>query len=65
MSWQCGEAQPILMDEELVQKAVDEQTPRDQGGRIARAEGIHLNEVLTIRLDFKRKKNIIQISISV
>ncbi|XP_053298670.1 dynein regulatory complex subunit 3 [Pleuronectes platessa] len=53
MGWQCGAAQPILMDEELVQKAVDEQTPRDQAGRIARAEGIHLDEVLAIRLDFR------------
>nr|XP_019957358.1 PREDICTED: dynein regulatory complex subunit 3 [Paralichthys olivaceus] len=53
MSWQCGAAQPILMDEEIVRKAVDEQTPRDQAGTIARAEGIHFNEVLTIRLDFK------------
>ncbi|XP_062267836.1 dynein regulatory complex subunit 3-like [Platichthys flesus] len=53
MSWQCGAAQPILMDEGVVRRAVDEQTPRDQAGRITRAEGVLFKEVLTIRLDFK------------
>ncbi|CAB1429319.1 unnamed protein product [Pleuronectes platessa] len=53
MSWQCGAAQPILMDEEVVRRAVDEQTPKDQAGRITRAEGVLFKEVLTIRLDFK------------
>ncbi|XP_069370804.1 dynein regulatory complex subunit 3-like [Paralichthys olivaceus] len=46
MSWQFA-PQPILMDDEVVQKAVDEQISQDQAGRIAR------NEVSTLYLDFK------------
>ncbi|XP_014058431.1 dynein regulatory complex subunit 3-like isoform X2 [Salmo salar] len=46
-------AEPSLVDEELLQKAVEEQGPQDQAGQIAKEEGIQYDEVCQLRLDYK------------
>lgn len=43
------------MDEELLQKAVEEQGPQDQAGQIAKEEGMQYDEVCQLRLDYKSK----------
>lgn len=48
-------AEPSLVDEELLQKAVEEQGPQDQAGQIAKEEGIQYDEVCQLRLDYKSK----------
>uniref|UniRef100_A0A8D3ATY3 Dynein regulatory complex subunit 3 n=1 Tax=Scophthalmus maximus TaxID=52904 RepID=A0A8D3ATY3_SCOMX len=58
MSGQSDSSPPILIDEEILQKAVLEQTLQDQARRIAKAEGIHFDEVLQICLEYK---NIVKI----
>ncbi|XP_066292825.1 dynein regulatory complex subunit 3-like [Branchiostoma lanceolatum] len=45
--------EPAVIDEEMLQKAVEEQGPRDEAGRIAKQEGIDFADVLSLRLDFK------------
>ncbi|XP_070780011.1 dynein regulatory complex subunit 3 [Enoplosus armatus] len=50
MNEYCGKSKPILMDEDIMRKAVVEQ---DQPGCIAKAEEIHFNEILKLRLEFK------------
>ncbi|XP_041085644.1 dynein regulatory complex subunit 3 [Polyodon spathula] len=45
--------EPSVVDEELLKKAVEEQGPKDQAGRIAKEEGIHFRDVTHLRLDFK------------
>uniref|UniRef100_A0A673WW02 Dynein regulatory complex subunit 3 n=1 Tax=Salmo trutta TaxID=8032 RepID=A0A673WW02_SALTR len=47
------ETLPSLVDEELLQKAVEEQGPQDQAGQIAKEEGIQYDEVCQLRLDYK------------
>ncbi|XP_035471315.2 dynein regulatory complex subunit 3 isoform X1 [Scophthalmus maximus] len=42
-----------LIDEEILKKAVFEQTLHDQAKSIAKTEGIHFDEVLKIRLEYK------------
>uniref|UniRef100_A0A8C7JA46 Dynein regulatory complex subunit 3 n=1 Tax=Oncorhynchus kisutch TaxID=8019 RepID=A0A8C7JA46_ONCKI len=46
-------AEPSLVDEELLQKAVEEQGPQDQAGQIAKEEGMQYDEVSQLRLDYK------------
>ncbi|CAB1342382.1 unnamed protein product [Coregonus sp. 'balchen'] len=46
-------AEPSLVDEELLQMAVEEQGPQDQAGRIAKEEGIQYDEVCQLRLDYR------------
>lgn len=48
-------AEPSLVDEELLQKAVEEQGPQDQAGQIAKEEGMQYDEVCQLRLDYKSK----------
>ncbi|XP_050929674.1 LOW QUALITY PROTEIN: dynein regulatory complex subunit 3 [Lates calcarifer] len=48
-----GEAKPILIDQEILQKAVVEQAPQYQAGSIAKSVGIHFNEVLKLRLEYR------------
>lgn len=47
--------EPSVIDEEMLQKAVEEQGPKDEAGRIAKSEGIDVGDVLSLRLDFKSK----------
>ncbi|KAM3863874.1 dynein regulatory complex subunit 3 [Diretmus argenteus] len=49
MSRHYGKVEPSVMDEEMLQKAVEEQGPQEQAGRIAKEEGIHFSEVLQLR----------------
>ncbi|KAL0993113.1 hypothetical protein UPYG_G00103370 [Umbra pygmaea] len=50
--------QPSVMDEEMLQKAVEEQGPQDQAGQIAKQEGIQYDEVCQLRLDYRSIKKI-------
>lgn len=43
------------MDEEILKKAVIEQFPRDQAG-IVKAEGVHFNEILKLRLEYRSEE---------
>ncbi|XP_005092481.1 dynein regulatory complex subunit 3 isoform X2 [Aplysia californica] len=45
--------EPSVIDEEMLQKAVEEQGPKDEAGKIAKKEGINFADVLSLRLDFK------------
>ncbi|KAK3789570.1 hypothetical protein RRG08_016249 [Elysia crispata] len=45
--------EPSVIDEEMLQKAVEEQGPKDEAGKIAKREGINFSDVLSLRLDFK------------
>ena len=47
--------EPAVVDEEMLQKAVEEQGPKAEAGRIAKAEGIDFADVTALRLDFKSK----------
>ena len=47
--------EPAVIDEEMLQNAVEEQGPKDEAGRIAKAEGIDFADVTQLRLDFKSK----------
>ncbi|XP_041363471.1 dynein regulatory complex subunit 3-like [Gigantopelta aegis] len=45
--------EPSVIDEEMLQAAVEEQGPKDEAGKIAKMEGIDFVEVTSLRLDFK------------
>lgn len=45
--------EPSVIDEDMLQKAVEDQGPRDEAGRIAKQEGIDFQDVKSLRLDFK------------
>nr|XP_054762635.1 dynein regulatory complex subunit 3-like [Lytechinus pictus] len=45
--------EPSVVDEIMLQKAVEEQGPKEEAGRIAKAEGIDFTDVTQLRLDFK------------
>ncbi|XP_071507614.1 dynein regulatory complex subunit 3-like [Diadema antillarum] len=45
--------EPSVIDEIMLQKAVEEQGPKEEAGRIAKAEGIDFTDVTQLRLDFK------------
>ena len=47
--------EPTVIDEEMLQKAVEEQGPKEEAGRIAKLEGIDFSDVEGVRLDFKSK----------
>ena len=47
--------EPAVIDEDMLQKAVEEQGPKDEAGRIAKQEGIDFTDVTQLRLDFKSK----------
>ena len=42
-----------MVDEEMLTKAVEEQGPKDEAGKIAKEEGIEFKDVEALRLDFK------------
>ena len=47
--------EPSVVDEDMLQKAVEEQGPKEEAGRIAKKEGIDFGDVEELRLDFKSK----------
>ncbi|KAJ7989738.1 hypothetical protein DPEC_G00307640 [Dallia pectoralis] len=53
MSRQYDTLEPSVMDEKMLQKAVEEQGPQGQAGQIAKEEGIQYDEVCQLRLDYR------------
>ena len=47
--------EPSVIDEEMLLRAVEEQGPKEEAGKIAKTEGIDFGDVTTLRLDFKSK----------
>ncbi len=47
--------EPSVIDEDMLLKAVEDQGPKDEAGRIAKSEGIDFADVQSLRLDFKSK----------
>lgn len=45
--------EPNVIDEDMLQKAVEEQGPKEEAGKIAKEEGIDFADVQHLRLDFK------------
>ncbi|XP_073217927.1 dynein regulatory complex subunit 3 isoform X3 [Lepidochelys kempii] len=45
--------EPNVIDEELLQKAVEEQGPQEELGQLAKREGIDYKDVLELQLDFR------------
>nr|XP_014339812.1 PREDICTED: leucine-rich repeat-containing protein 48-like [Latimeria chalumnae] len=45
--------EPNVIDEEMLLKAVEEQGPKEEAGKIAKKEGIDFNDVTHLRLDFR------------
>ncbi|KAL5021093.1 hypothetical protein ScPMuIL_000248 [Solemya velum] len=45
--------EPSVIDEDMLHTAVEEQGPREEAGKIAKAEGINFSDVVALRLDFK------------
>ncbi|XP_062308146.1 dynein regulatory complex subunit 3 isoform X1 [Osmerus eperlanus] len=58
MSWLFDTVKLNVVDEEMLQKAVEEQGPQEQAGRIAKEEGIHYNEVCQLSLDYRNIRKI-------
>ncbi|XP_051571594.1 dynein regulatory complex subunit 3 [Myxocyprinus asiaticus] len=52
MFWQQDE--PKVVDEEMLQQAIEEQGPQGQAGNIAKTEGIQYEEVLQLRLSYRK-----------
>ncbi|KAG9334919.1 hypothetical protein JZ751_006316 [Albula glossodonta] len=46
--------EPTVVDEVMLQQAVEEQGPQGQAGLIAKEEGIELKDVLHLRLDYRQ-----------
>lgn len=45
--------EPNVIDDEMLRKSIEEQGPKGEPGRIAKAEGVEFHEVLQLRLDFR------------
>ncbi|XP_046348948.1 dynein regulatory complex subunit 3-like [Haliotis rufescens] len=45
--------EPSVIDEEMLQRSVEEQGPKEEAGKLAKAEGIDFADVTSLRLDFK------------
>lgn len=45
--------EPSVIDDEILRKAVEEQGPKEEAGRIAKQEGVNYKDVPSLRLDFK------------
>ncbi|XP_042293758.1 dynein regulatory complex subunit 3 [Sceloporus undulatus] len=45
--------EPNVIDEEMLQKAVEEQGPQEEAGQLAKREGINFKEVKELQLDFR------------
>lgn len=55
--------EPAVIDEEMLKKAVEEQGPKEEAGKIAKQEGIDFGDVLSLRLDFLSKYQYMIVSI--
>ena len=53
MSYDTNE--PAVIDDSMLQVAIEEQGPKDEPGRIAKTEGIEFSRVKELRLDFRSK----------
>ncbi|MBN3303924.1 DRC3 protein, partial [Amia calva] len=53
MSQMYDTVEPSVVDEEMLQRAVEEQGPQNRAGHIAKEEGIEFREVHQLRLDYK------------
>lgn len=53
ISWKRD--QPKVVDEEMLQQAIEEQRPLGQADEIATKDGIQYEEVLHLRLEYKSK----------
>nr|XP_034986927.1 dynein regulatory complex subunit 3 isoform X2 [Zootoca vivipara] len=53
MSRMYDSIEPNVIDEEMLQKAVEEQGPKDEAGILAKNEGINFKDVLALQLDFR------------
>lgn len=47
--------EPNVIDEEMLQKAVEEQGPQEEAGQLAKKEGINFKDVKELQLDFRSK----------
>lgn len=45
--------EPSVIDEEMLMRAVEEQGPKEEAGKIAKTEGMDFGDVVSLRLDFK------------
>lgn len=45
--------EPSVIDEEMLMRAVEEQGPKEEAGKLAKIEGIDFGDVRHLRLDFK------------
>lgn len=45
--------EPNVIDEEMLQKAVEEQGPKEEAGQLAKKEGINFKDVTELQLDFR------------
>ena len=50
--------EPSVIDEDMLQKSVEEQGPKEEAGKIAKREGIDFGDVLALRLEFKSKTGV-------
>lgn len=48
----CKQEEPKVIDNAILEKCIEEQGPTGEAGRLAREEGIPLDEVEQIRLEF-------------
>jgi len=44
---------PVVIDDDMLTKAVYDQGPQDYAGKIAREEGINFGDVTKLRLDYR------------
>ena len=47
--------EPSVVDEEMLLQAVEELGPKEEAGKIAKAEGVNFRDVTYLRLDFKSR----------
>ena len=47
--------EPAVIDDDVLTKAVEDQGPKEEAGKIAKEEGIDFHDVVSLRLDFKSK----------
>jgi len=47
--------EPAVIDDDMLRKAVEEQSPKEEAGKTAKHEGINYSDVLALRFDFRSK----------
>lgn len=48
----CKEKEPGVINNSMLEKCIKEQYPTGEAGRLAREEGVPLNEVESLRLEY-------------